>query len=195
MAEWNEGVGGAVDLLSGGARQSGNTVNAVRETIDRRLLNTDVAGALTTQVMLAAAIPLRNGDIITNIAVQFGATAAVTPTNWWFALYSNATTPALLAQTADQATAAIAANALKDIALATPQLITTTGIYYVGIHVKAATVPSLPCRVVATAACNGAILTGYKVLAQTSGSALTDTAPATIATPTTVVNIPWAACH
>jgi hypothetical protein len=195
MAEWNEGIGNTVDLLNGAARQSGNATNPIRENIDRRFITTDVAAALTTQVMTSTAIKLNAGDVVTKIAVQFGATAADTPLNWWFALYDTSSTPALLAQTADQTTGAIAANAVKDIALATAQQITTTGLYYVGIMVKATAVPSVLCAVAPTTAINGAVLTGMKVLARTSGTSLTTTAPATIASPTTVVNIPYVICH
>jgi hypothetical protein len=43
--------------------------------------------SLVTQVMTAVPIKLAAGDVITNISFQSGATAAGTPTNWWFALY------------------------------------------------------------------------------------------------------------
>lgn len=136
--------------------------------------------ALTTQVMTSVPMFLQAGDTVTNISAISGATAAGTPTNWWFALYSNAATPALLAQSADQLTAAWAANTTKTLALATAQLISVTGVYWVGIHVKATAVPSLLGTV-----CAPPVLAGERKLAQTSGSSLTTTAPATIATPTT----------
>lgn len=134
--------------------------------------------ALTTQVMTSVPVKLYAGDVITNISVRSGATAAGTPTNWWFALYSNAATPALLAQTADQTSTAWAANTTKTVALATAQTITTTGVYWVGIHAKATTVPTLLGALVAPA-----IATGERNLSVSSGAALTATAPATIASP------------
>jgi len=73
--------------------------------------------ALVTQVMTSVPIYLHAGDVITNISFRSGATAANTPTNWWFALYSKAATPALLAQTADQLTAAWALNTTMTKAL------------------------------------------------------------------------------
>jgi hypothetical protein len=145
--------------------------------------------ALTTQVMLAVALPLQVGDVVTNLTFVSATTAADTPTNWWFALYSNAATPALLSQTADQTSTAWAANTVMTKALAAPQLITEDGIYYAAIMVKATTPPSLLGHSMGIAAAAGSILSS-KVLAQTSGSALTATAPATIASPTTVVNVP-----
>jgi hypothetical protein len=142
---------------------------------------------LTTQVMTSVPIKLVAGETVTNLTFRSGATAAGTPTNWWFALYSNAATPALLAQTADQTTTAWAANTTMTKALATAQLIAETGIYWAAIMVKATTVPSLYgcCVMAAIAALSD------RNLAQTSGSALTTTAPATIATPTAANFAPY----
>ena len=105
------------------------------------------------------------------------------------------TTPALLGQTADQTTGAIAANSVKDLALTTPYQVEKAGLYYVGIMVKATTVPSVVCSVLANASSSTGLITGQKRLAQTSGSSLTTTAPATIATPTAVVNVPLVVVH
>lgn len=171
-------------LLQGGPSNSLLTAN-----LDR----TQVAGnlaALTTQVMTSVALPLQAGDVVTSLTFVSATTAAGTPTNWWFALYSPA--GALLAQTADQTNTAWAANTAKTVALATPQLITAAGVYYAAIMVKATTVPTLAG---ATALHNAVIAgnlgtLGFKVLAQTSGSSLTTTAPATIDTPTTVATVP-----
>jgi len=142
--------------------------------------------ALTTQVMTSVPIKLAAGDVITNVSFCSGATAAGTPTNWWFALYSNAATPALLAQTADQTTGAWAAFTVKTVALATPQTISVGGIYWAAIMVKATTVPTL-------LGCIGVkpIVTGERNLSQSSGAALTATAPTTIATPTVKNFVPY----
>lgn len=142
--------------------------------------------ALVTQVMTSVPIKLAAGDVITNISFCSGTTAAGTPTNWWFALYSNAATPALLAQTADQTSTAWAAFTVKTVALATAQTITQSGIYWAAIHVKATTVPTL-------LGCIGVkpIVTGERNLSQSSGAALTATAPATIASPTVKNFVPY----
>ncbi|MDX3637681.1 hypothetical protein PV728_47425 [Streptomyces europaeiscabiei] len=142
--------------------------------------------ALTTQVMTSVPIYLYAGDVITNVSFRSGATAADTPTNYFFALYSKAATPALLAQTADQTTTAWAANTTKTLALATVQTITESGIYWVGIMVKATAVPTLLGTVAAPA-----VATGERNLSQSSGSSLTTTAPATIATPTAKQFVPY----
>lgn len=138
----------------------------------------DVAAA-ATGVMLSTPIWLNEGDTVTSLTFISGATALATGTNWWFALYSTAATPALLAQTADQTSTAWAANTVKTVALSAPVKITKSGIYWAAVSVTASTVPTL-------VGCGTAkpVLTGEGNLAQTSGSALGATAPATIASPT-----------
>ncbi|MFB7908117.1 hypothetical protein ACFC1T_16930 [Kitasatospora sp. NPDC056076] len=152
-----------------------------------RLLAAADTGALTTQVMTSVPIYLRKGDVVTSLTFRSGATAASAPTNQWAALYSSAATPALLSQSADATTAAWGATTNKAFALASPVTITADGWYWAALMVKATTPPSLVG--VSTTAAAG-IVTGEKNLAQTSGSALTGTAPATIATPTAVATVP-----
>lgn len=179
-----------LSLASDQARQAlagVDPVSAFYRSNMRRLDATADTGALTTQVMTSVPVYLRRGDVVTNISFRSGGTAAGTPTNYWFALYSNAATPALLGQTADQLTAAWAATSNKTLALASPVTIQTDGVYWVAIMVKATTVPTLVG--VSTTAAAG-IVTGEKNLAQTSGSALTTTAPATIASPTAAATVP-----
>jgi hypothetical protein len=135
----------------------------------------DKADALTTQVMTSVPIYLQAGDTVTNLTFVSGATAVNTPTNYWFALYGPGATPALLAQTADQTNAAWAADTAKTLALAAPVKITVSGVYYAAIMVKATGVPSLIGTLGAKP-----VVTGETNLAQTSGAALTTTAPATI---------------
>jgi len=151
-------------------------------------INADLT-CLTTQVMTSVAVALQSGLLISNISFKSGATAADTPTNCFFALYD--TSGALLAQSADQTTTAWAANTVRTLALATAQRISTAGVYYVGCMVKATTPPTLVGHNSAIAGGNASILSS-KVLAQTSGSSLTATAPATIATPTTIAGVPLA---
>lgn len=145
--------------------------------------------ALATGVMTSVALPLQKGTLVTSLTFVSATTAAGTPTAWWFALYSTAATPALLSQSADQTTTAWAANTAKTLALASPQVITESGIYYAACMVTATTPPTLLGKSVGIAAAAGSILSS-KILAQTSGSALTTTAPATIASPTTVATVP-----
>lgn len=161
-----------------------------RQNMTRLDVTTDLA-ALTTQVMSSVALPLMAGDVVTYLAFKSGATAAGTPTNWWFALFDTA--GALLQQTADQLTAAWAANTTKKLALAAPVEITAEGIYRAAIMVKATTVPTLVGKTLPLAAVSTGFLSTDLVLSQTSGSGLTTTAPATIATPTDVATVPMVA--
>ncbi len=147
--------------------------------------------ALTTQVMTSVPVHLRAGDVITSISARSGATAADTPTNWWFALYDPAGAT-LLGQTADQTNTAWAANTAMKVALASPYVVPTTGVYRAAIMVKATTVPTLAGLSVRAGA-SAAVVAGQAVLAQTSGTGLTTTAPATIATPTAVGTVPYVA--
>jgi hypothetical protein len=134
--------------------------------------------ALTTQVMTSVPLFLAAGDVVTNLTFVSGATAAGTPTNYWVALYDTSATPALIAQSADQTSTAWAAFTAKTLALSSAYTATRTGVYWAAIHVKATTVPTLLGSIVVKP-----IVTGERNLAQTSGSSLAATAPATIASP------------
>jgi len=163
----------------------------LRKTMRRADITSDCA-ALTTQVMKSVAIYLELGDLVTYLTFKSGGTAAGTPTNWWFALFDTAATPALIAQSADQTTTAWAGDTTKTLALSTPYRVAATGIYYAACMVKATTVPTLAGRTLDDATDSAAVLTGQKVLAQSSGSALTTTAPATIASGTALATVPFA---
>ncbi|MEU6535514.1 hypothetical protein [Streptomyces sp. NPDC047000] len=136
----------------------------------------DDVAALATGVMTSVDLWLNEGDLVTNLTFVSAGTAAGTPTNWWFALYDP--TGALMAQTADQTSTAWAADTVKTLALATAQRITRSGKYKAAINVTATTPPTLVGTVGAKP-----VLSGEANLSQTSGSGLTTTAPATIATP------------
>lgn len=170
---------------------NGSPSGLFREGAIRRLQGVGNLAALSTGVMTSTPIHLEAGDTVTNLTFMSATTAAGTPTNYWFALYDDGATPALLAQTADQLTAAWAANTAKTLALATPQKINRSGIYYAAIMVAASAVPTLVGQALHHANVAGAVASGQKVLAQTSGSSLTTTAPATIATPTAVATVPY----
>jgi hypothetical protein len=170
---------------------NGSPSGLLRSNLRRRDCTGNLA-ALTTQVMTAVAIPVEAGDIITNITFASATTALGTGTNWWFALYSGASTPALLRQTADQTSGAWAANTVKTLALSSTYQATESGILYAAVHVKATTVPTLAGVSLGNAIAAGAVVSGQRVLALTSGSSLTDTAPATLASPTTVATVPLA---
>lgn len=167
---------------------NGKQVEPFRTSIRRDDATTDVAAATVTQVMTGVAVHLRVGDVVSKIGFLVGATAGGTITNQFAALYSNAATPALLGQSTDTTSAAIAANTLAEYTLASPVTITAEGVYILAYMVKATIQPSVLCKVAPTAALNGAFVAGALPLAASSGAGLTTTAPATWAAPTTVVN-------
>lgn len=147
---------------------------------------------LATGVATAVGMQLNAGQQIHKIAFASGTTAAGTPTHWQFGVYSAATTPARLGVTADQLTAAWAANTLENLNVATTTLIPVTGWYWVAALVVATTVPTLlssPAIASGLLSASG-ILPTQKALAITFGSALT-TLPATITSPTTALTVPW----
>jgi hypothetical protein len=169
-----------------------DTSKVPRFNLPRTDCTSDTA-ALTTAVLTTVALPLNAGDLVTKLAVKSGATAAGTPTNYWVALYD--LTGTLISQSADQTSTAWAANTTKDLALATPYYVVTPGVYYAGIMVKATTPPTLIGVTLGTAGASTGVLSTDKILSQTSGSALTTTAPATIATPTAIAAVPLVVAH
>lgn len=169
-------------------RQGSPTNSTFAETIGRTLATADVAIA-ATGVVLSVGVPLQAGDVVTNITFVTGATAAGVPTAGFAALYTPA--GALMAQTADFGSTARAANTAFTVALATAQLITDPGLYYIAISFTATTVPTLRGISLGNAVLAGNLGLSAKVLSQTHGSAVGGTAPATIATPTNSASIPY----
>lgn len=147
--------------------------------------------ALSTGVMTSVAVPLTEGKVVSSITFVSGTTAAGTPTAYWFGLYDG--DGKLLGQSADQVNAAWAANSAKTLALATPVRVPATGVYYAAVMVAATTPPSLAGLTLNNVVLAGALGVGMEVLAQTSGTGLTATAPATIATPSAIAAVPFVA--
>lgn len=156
-----------------------------RYNIPRAPLDVGDVAIGASGVMLSTPIFLSAGETVTSLTFRSGATALATGTNHWFALYSCDATPALLAQTADQGSAAWAANTTKTLALSAPQTLTRSGFYWAAVMVAASTVPTM-----VGARYMPGLVAGERNLGQTSGSSLTSTAPGTIATPTAVQFVP-----
>ncbi|WP_327725717.1 right-handed parallel beta-helix repeat-containing protein [Streptomyces europaeiscabiei] len=102
----------------------------------------------TSGTLYLVPVWLPKGAVISNIGFVSGGTAASAPTNYWFTLHDRA--KVALARTADQLTAAWAANTAKSLAIAqttagAASSYTTTyaGLHYYGVMIKATTVPSL----------------------------------------------------
>lgn len=137
----------------------------VARTIPRGLVSSATLAALATSGQAAVrAIPLAAGMPVNNIAVLTGNTAANGPTHFWLGLLDqNLNT---LAASADQLTAAIAANTMFKLAMATPYQVQFTGLYYVACSVSTSTTqPTL-----AGAGAASGIAAGPPALCGTAGS-------------------------
>ena len=125
-------------------------------TFDRQMAATaNNTSLLTSGTLLVAPMVLAVGTTVTNLNFKTGTTAATAPTNWWLGLW-NLSTLALIANTADQLTGAIAASTIFTKALTSAYLVPASGTYLVGLMVAATTVPTLAAANTApTSAANG----------------------------------------
>jgi hypothetical protein len=132
---------------------------------------------------------------IGHLGLYTGATAAVTPTHSWLALFD--ATRVMLAVTADAGSAAIPANTLLSYAIATiasgsstTYTVPAEGMYYVGWLVVASTVPSL--YGLAAPAGNGPMIAAPALAGGSSTGQTTPPAfPFTAAAITAAANVPY----
>lgn len=170
-------------------RQGAPMNSLFAETLPRISSTSAAVAIAATGVELAVRIPLQFGDVVSNVTFVVGATAAGTPTAGYAVLRDPA--GAKLVQTADFATTARAANTAYTVALTAAYTVTTPGLYHVGLSFTATTVPTLEGVALGNAVVAGAIGLAAPILTQTHGSAVGGTAPASIASPTTVVAFPY----
>jgi hypothetical protein len=109
------------------------------ESLDRNYCTeTNNAVPTLSGTLFMQAIWLTAGTIVSNISWFSATTAASVPTHWMFGLYSAAR--ALLATSTDQTSTAWAANTMKTLAMTTPYLVPTSGLYYIGMFMAATTI-------------------------------------------------------
>ena len=101
----------------------------------------DNQAVLTLGRQTFSLVYLEAGATVSTITWVSASTAAVSPTNQWFSLYSAGR--AKLAVTVDDTTTAWAANTVKTLALAAPYVVPTAGNYYLGCMVAGGQVPTL----------------------------------------------------
>lgn len=144
----------------------------------------NVASVIVSGRLTLVAVPLVAGQKITSISFWCGTQAAVAPTNQWFAVYSSAL--AFIRQTTNDTTTAWNAGAIKTLALTSPYVVPTSGIYYIGVMVEAGTVPSF-FGVVSNLNATGGTpkLLGY------ADTGLTATPPDPAAALSAIANIPY----
>lgn len=114
--------------------------NAVAQSLPR-WIGVGNLSSLTSGTLVMQAIMLRAGQVITTITYSCRTTALSGGNNQWFGLFD--ANRVCLAVTNDDTSTAWSSGALKSLNLTSPYTITTTGQYYVGIMVKATTVPTL----------------------------------------------------
>jgi hypothetical protein len=131
-------------LFGVGASSSGLFANygitgSLAETIPRNFcVETSSTAPTASGTLWLQGIWLTSGLTVSSISWCSGSTAAITPTNYFLALYDGSRN--LRAATANQTTTAWAAQTLKTIAVVTPYVIPTTGMYYIGMFMTAATI-------------------------------------------------------
>lgn len=168
------------ELYTGGRRQHdlGVASPIFGETIPRWNATSN-GSVLTTQIVTLTAIELPPRTLVSNITYISATTAVTTPTNWWFVLCDSSRV--VKAVSADQLTAAWAANTAKTLSVAASAYTTPDypALHYVGIMVKAAT----PCTLhSAPAVVNSVVystwtptITGASSTGQTTPPALSTT--------------------
>ena len=164
----------------------------------------DTAAALASGVVTVVAVPVDPGTVISKLSVVVGATAASTPTHSFAAIYSglNSAAPALLKQSTDGLTAAIAASARFDFTLSAAYTIqpgdAPNGYIWAAVSVTGTAVPSLATVDSGATAAQyawftntlGGSSTGVAAFCATFGSAVAGTAPATITSVTKATTAP-----
>jgi hypothetical protein len=140
---WDRDPNGVISAMVSPSEFSTSPTGCLGETFPRCLGSnataTQAIGATTGTVYMMG-IWLPAGLTITNMNWITGSTAAVTPAHWWLGIANSAGLQQ--AATADQLTAAIAANSLITKALTATYTTTATGLYYLLLSVTAATNPT-----------------------------------------------------
>lgn len=144
------------------------------QTFDRRFALSTVF-APTSATLTVTGIWLPAGSVVTGITFVSGSTAESGGSHLWYALYKNDLT--FLAQSADDTGAtSFGANTAFRKALTAAQTCPYSGLYYLGFCCVG-TVPTLLNVTAATVNANGNITGMTPVVAATSSSGLTGTAP------------------
>lgn len=160
-----------------------------RSNIPAWACTSDLA-ATATSVAIGTRIWLWKGDRVTNVTFVAGNTAENTPTHRAHALYDPDGN--LLAQTADQLTAAWAANTALKLPLSAVQTAQVDGWHIVAHTTTATTTVNTLLGAAPIVTASAALHTGSKALGFTFGSALAGVFPATTGTQTGVAKCPFA---
>lgn len=186
LDNWLDHVNGRADAaVLGGA--AGGFLASLAETVPRAFLNADdsTVGLLVSGRLQLVEIALQQGTPITGIAFASHAQLMVSPTHWYFALYTAAA--GLCRQTPDQGVAGWAARTVKTLDLTSQYTPTYTGRHLLGICCIAGTPPTL------TAMAQPAHITGITPANSLFANAglTTGTAPNPFGAGTPQANVPY----
>lgn len=135
---------GPVSLLAGGTKswtyQYLEPTGTKASSVDGRMSASGTSTVATSGTIVAFAIPIESGLLISNLTLTSIA-AEATGTHAWVGIANSAGT--VLGVSADNTGAAyFAANTVTTTAIATPFTTTYTGLYYGFVNVTATTVPT-----------------------------------------------------
>lgn len=184
-AHYEDGVGWQFTNTAGQLLQATGSSNAgsvdnwgitgsLGETIDRNICTeTNTTAPTASGTLFLQAIWLTAGVTVTNISIYSATTAANGPTHWLFGLYDASRN--LLATSTDQTSTAWAATTMKTLAMTTPYLVPTTGLYYIGFMMTAST--AIITTKGNTARTGGQLASQAPILAGASSTGLTTALP------------------
>lgn len=146
--------------------------------------------APTSAVITGSYVWLPKGFVVNRIAIYTRTTAGATLTHRWAAIWTPAST-ALGRQSTDNTGATMGANTLFEFALSSTYTVPASDYYPIGVCIVGTTMPSISGLTLGLAGRAQPGLTGPTLpfCAWTSGSALTATAPASVATKATTANM------
>jgi hypothetical protein len=163
----------ATGLSPNGANELWGPTGVLAESIARiNCPETNQAAPTASGTLFMQAIYLQSGMTVSNILWHSATTAAGTPTNYFLGLYD--INRNLLATSANQTTTAWAAQTMKTLAMTTPYLVQSSGLYYIGMFMTATTVITSKGSVSKT---NGSLHAQAPILSGISTTGLTTALP------------------
>lgn len=181
---YDPGIADAVNSLESLVGLStGVVTNVLTQTMQEELATSSVTATAGSVVL--SAITLKAGWTINKLSFITAVTAASTPTNQWagLAFAFGGTTPKCVAISADGLTTAMAADTVITYTLATPYVVTTSGLYYAFFCVAGTTGPTVAAAVTLGAHGRGNVTPFISGLGDT-GKTTPYTIGATVAKPT-----------
>ena len=194
-------ISNALAVLSGGVGNTSQPNVPARSNLEWfGISSAAAAGIATTGIVNVVPVPALPGQVVTGVKILVGATAASAPTHQFAAIYAGTgSAPALVGQSTDAGSAAVAANGFYTWTFGTPITLSSSnainGFVYAAFSLTATTMPNA-VTVTGPAATGYATPTGAGAgampafLAASFGSSVAGTAPASITSTTNVTAVP-----